>query len=337
MTTEWKRASTDWFRDCKWGVFTHYLTKPETTADEWNRQVDAFDVQALAGQLESVGAPYYFITLGQGSGHYCAPNDTYDRIAGLRPSKCSRRDLVSDLYDALHSRGIELMVYVPAEGSWADHEARKGLKMTAHWSDDPQFGWGEGPQWARYRLPEFQSHWEEICRDWSRRFGGKVRGWWVDGAYGREHRYPDNEPPNLKTYAEALREGNPATLIAFNPGVKVPVIAYSRYEDYTAGELSGDLPVGGWGLGDNPAFCGFGPIRRFVDGEQYHVLNFLGPFWCASPPRFPTELAAGYTKYVNAHEGVVTWDVPISREGRIPDAFAEQLRAIGRATGTLTA
>ena len=94
------------------GVFTHYLTTPETTADEWNRRVDGFDAQGLADQLAEIGARYYFITLGQGSGHYCAPS------------------------------------------------------------------------------------------------------WWVDGAYGREQRYPEHEPPNLRTYAEALKAGNPEAIVA---------------------------------------------------------------------------------------------------------------------------
>ncbi len=55
------RVDADWFRDCRWGVFTHYLTQPGTTADEWNRQVDGFDTHRLAEQLASVGAPYYFL------------------------------------------------------------------------------------------------------------------------------------------------------------------------------------------------------------------------------------------------------------------------------------
>jgi len=86
------RADTDWFKDAGWGVFTHYLTANETTAEDWNKQVDNFDLTGLADQLESVGAKYYFITIGQNSGHFCAPNETYDSIVGIRPSKCSTRD-----------------------------------------------------------------------------------------------------------------------------------------------------------------------------------------------------------------------------------------------------
>ena len=265
MQTSWNRADTAWFRRAGWGVFTHYLTKPTTSADEWNRQVDACDVAALAEQIASVGARYLFFTIGQGSGHYCAPNATYDRYAGISPSKCSRRDLISDLYAAMQPRGVELLAYVPADGPWADPEARKGLGITAHWSDDPSFDWGPGAQWAKFRLPEFQRRWEDVCRDWSLRFGRKVRGWWVDGAYACEQRYPPHEAPNFHTYATALKAGNPDAIVAFNPGVKVPV---------------------------------------------------------------PTELVVGYTRYVNAQGGVVTWDVPISPEGRIPEPFLAQLRAI---------
>ncbi len=126
---------TEWFARRRWGVFCHYLTSPQTTVDEWNRRVDAFDVAALAGRLASVNAGYFFITVGQGSGHYCAPNPTYDAIAGVRPSKCSDRDLVADLYEALCPRDIDLLVYVPADGSNGDPEARKGMKLTAHWHE----------------------------------------------------------------------------------------------------------------------------------------------------------------------------------------------------------
>jgi hypothetical protein len=57
---------------------------------------------------------------------------------------------------------------------------------------------------------------------------------------------------------------------------------------------------------------------RFVNGEQYHLLNFLGTEWGKGQPRFPAELVAGYTRFVNAHDGVITWDVPVGKNGHIP-------------------
>jgi len=324
---------TKWFADRKWGVFAHYLTIPETTADEWNRRVDSFDTNALATQLASTGAGYFFITLGQGSGHYCAPNSTYDGYVGINPSKCSQRDLISDLYESLQHYGIDLLAYVPADGSNADVDARKGMKMTAHWSDkntDVDWTTIAGKSWAQFRLPEFQRIWEEVCRDWSLRFGKKVKGWWVDGAYAPHERYPDSEEPNYISFAAALKAGNADAIVAFNVGVKVPVISATSHEDYTSGEVAYDLPLGGSGLGDNPAWGNNGPIKPLVGNARYHILSFLGPWWGAEPPRFPTELVVGYTRYINQHGGVVTWDVPVSPTGRIPEPFLEQLRAINK-------
>jgi hypothetical protein len=104
----------------KWGVMTHYLAdwKAQTdhlnmSAEEWNRLIDGFDVETLADQLQGVGASRYQIGLGQNSGYYLAPNATYERIVG-EPGRCARRDLVSDLYAALHKRGIRLTVYLPS-------------------------------------------------------------------------------------------------------------------------------------------------------------------------------------------------------------------------------
>lgn len=309
---------TEWFASLGWGVFCHYLTAPQTTADEWNRQVDAFDVTGLARQLASVNARYFFITVGQGSGHYCAPNEAYDHITGMRPSKCSRRDLVSDLYEALRPMGIELLVYVPADGSWADHEARKGLGMQRHWSDGG-FKWGTGERWSQFRWVEFMGHWEDICNDWSLRWGSKVHGWWVDGCYGAEFRYPDHEEPNFRTFAAALRAGNPDAIVAFNPGVLTPVIHYTDHEDYTAGEIAESLPE-----------CK-GPFVAGPSGhkDRFHILSYLGESWCRGQPRFPDEMVCGYTKHVVGKDGVITWDVPIRENGLIPEAFIKQLGAIG--------
>jgi len=162
-------SNTDWFHDAKWGVFTHYLGAPpstdggaELTAEAWNAQVDAFDVPGLVEQIVSTGARYYFITIGQNSGHYCAPNPTYDRLVGIEPSRCSRRDLVADLARALAPHGIPLLAYLPSGAPAADHEARRRLK----WLWGAQGGWQLPGEPVGGRLADFQRSWEAICRDW---------------------------------------------------------------------------------------------------------------------------------------------------------------------------
>lgn len=306
------KANTDWFKDRRWGVFTHYLGKPEMSADDWNRQVDAFDVERLARALDDVGAPYYFITIGQNSGHYCAPNAAYDALTGIVPSKCSQRDLVADLYEALHPRGIELLVYLPSGAPSMDLQACAALE----WEWGLEGGWpNDGPRTGK-RLAAFQTRWEAICRAWSLRWGARVRGWWIDGCYFADEMYRHPDAPNFASFAAALKAGNPESLVAFNPGVLVPVVTHSEYEDYTAGEIAEAFPT-----------C----PGRWVGDAQYHILSYLGSSWCAGPePRFPDDFVAGYTEHLALHDGVITWDVPIDASGRIPDSFVRQLGMLSK-------
>ena len=54
-------------------------------------------------------------------------NGGANKLVGISPSKCSRRDLIADLAKALKSQNIRLLVYLPSGAPAADHEARKRL------------------------------------------------------------------------------------------------------------------------------------------------------------------------------------------------------------------
>lgn len=335
MKAEPVRKNIEWFKRARWGVFMHFLGSPSDSAGDWNERVDAFDVRGLGEQLERINAGYFCITVGQGSGHYCAPNSTYDRIAGVYPGKCSRRDLVSDLYDVLHPLGIALMVYVPSEGSWADFEARKGLGMHKHWNDR-RFMNLPADEIVKKNSPEtrwveFMLNWEKVVRDWSLRWGKRVRGWWVDGCYHPEIRYPENREPNLKTLSDALKSGNPDSIVAFNTGAHVPVSQSGRYDDYTAGELKDALWTGRPVLVEEESFRDLFPgrintrVSGIVRNAQYHVLTCLGEDWGKGAPRFSPELVSGYTKLINSLGGVISWDAPHDGNGLLPLSFEERL------------
>ena len=318
-----------WFAG-KWGVFFHYLANPAgranegKSAEEWSRQVDAFDVKGLAKQLQEVGADYFFITIGQGSGHYCARNPVYDKLTGISPSKCARRDLVSDLADTLNPLGIKVLVYTAAEIGWGDVEARKALGMTSH-HNDHLVGLrkrGQPNDWQANRKGqiEFLWNWVKIHEQWSKQWGTKIAGWWVDGCYHADVRFPENEPPNLKTLKAALRTGNPNAIVTFNTrGVKVPIPVSSPHEDYAAGEVSRQLPSscpGAWLEGEG--------IR-----SRYHSLSYLGRTWGqGDKPRFSDEVVIKYTRDVTSKGGFVSWDVPHTEKGLIPEAFMKQLRKV---------
>ena len=337
MPDDWIRANTDWFRDARWGVFMHYLAdvpsnrQPvELSPDEWNRRIDAFDAEGLAIQLADLRVPYFIITLGQNAGFYLSPNETYDSIVGRKPSRLSHRDLIADLIAAFKPRGIRLMVYLPIHAPALDSLAIEALKCTPLWDGS---GWGmtSGSYKASPdvddRLTEFQRNWEAVIQEWSRRWGKGVGGWWFDGCYYADRMYRSAEEPNFRSFASSVKAGNPDSLVAWNPGVKIPVVSVSEYEDYTAGEIAIDFPTRpvNW---ESPH-----EDYRYIDGAQYHILSFLGKWWSLGPLRFSDEFVIGYTKHVNGLAGVITWDVAPTPAGRVQDEFMRQIQSLRTACG----
>jgi hypothetical protein len=298
-------------KQAKWGVMNHYLAdlqgkRPNLTMSvgEWNKLIDKFDTEALAEQLHSVGASYYQISIGQNSGYYLSPNPVYDKLTGIQPSKCSRRDLIADLYESLHKRGIRLMVYLPSGAPDEDKAAETALE------------WRKGP----FPNREFQLKWQQVIRYWSERWGKKVSGWWFDGCYYPNSMYRSAKAPNFASLAAAARAGNPDAVVAFNPGVDYKIFAMSPHQDFMAGEI------------DKPERV---ELSRSADGKldgvQIHMLSYLGRTWGQGTPRFTNEQAIGYSKQIWTDGGAVTWDAPVQLNGTLPESFLPQLNAIGKA------
>jgi hypothetical protein len=213
------------------------------------------------------------------------------------------------------------MVYLPSGAPAADVVARKKL----------QWRWGQPGDWqlpgepVGDRLVEFQRNWEAVIRDWSLRWGKGVAGWWVDGCYFADQMYRFDDEPNFASFARALRAGNSDAIVAFNPGVLVPVVAHTRFEDYSAGEIDHDH------LPQAVATCRGRWLEREGVPVQFHILTFLGKTWCGGErPEWPDDKIIGYTRHVVEKGGAITFDVPIERSGLIRRPFVDQLRAIGR-------
>ena len=303
-----KRAQ--WMQEARWGVMTHYLADWQArvggfkmTIDKWNEMVNGFDVEGLANQLQEVGAGYLIFTIGQNSGYYLAPNPVYDNLTGISPSKCSNRDLVTDLSKALRQRGIRLIVYLPSGAPAGDRAAIKALE----WINAP------------HPNIEFQRKWEQVISWWSLHWGDAIDGWWFDGCFWPNHMYRGAEP-NFESFARAARAGNDKSAIAFCPGTMWRTLSLTPHEDFIAGEM------------DNPDRM---LLRRVfdgsVDGAQFHYLSYIGERWGQAPSRFTTQQVIDWTKTVNNEKGAFTWDVPVQLNGLIREEFMQQLRELGKA------
>lgn len=319
---------------------SHWLFQPvgtgkvegnsDTLAVQWNERVEAFDVERLAEQLSQAGAKWFILTIGQNSSYYCAPNAAYDRLAGHSVSHCSTRDLFSDLAKALAKKNIRTMAYLPSGAPEIDAETCAALRWRNGYFKDqdgrPLTIDGVRVRRPNHRLTEFQCMWEEVVSTWAKQWGDLCAGWWVDGVYFADQMYRFEEEPNFHTFASALRAGNPGAAIGFNSGIARAdhLDQVSEEEDFSSGELNSYL------------YTPFGRSRSWDDVKdgrvgtsQLHLLNFLGTNWGqGNSPRFPDDLTLAWSRYILQNNGALTWDVPTSITGEIPQTFIETLKQI---------
>jgi hypothetical protein len=311
-----------WMSAAGWGLMFHYIDKPAssnepstTTAADWNRRIDGFDVANFSRRVRESGAAYVIFTLGQNTGHFCSPNSVYDDIVGVRPSLLSRRDLVAEIATAL-APDVRLIAYLPSHAPANHAEAIRAFKLMPSWDAG---AWGLKRDWteadcADERLTFFQRRWESVVAHWGERWGSLVSGWWIDGCYFAKHMYDATEGPNFASFAQALRAGNADRILAFNSGTVRPFERLSLEQDYTAGEFSDRLPVPNKWAG----------LESKTDGMQTHLLGYLGSWWGEGSPRLSDALAAGYTREVVSRGAAITWDVPLAADGSIAEPFLRQ-------------
>jgi len=128
--------------------------------------------------------------------------------------------------------------------------------------------------------------------------------------------YHHDDEPNFSSFAAALRKGNKDAIVALNEGVLTPVRPQSAEEDYTAGEIANDFYVY--------------PIKEKVQDAQFHILTYMGDTWGIGEPRLDDELFVGYTKHIMDRGGVISWDMPITHDGHIPEPFINQFSLLRR-------
>jgi hypothetical protein len=276
-----KSDKTDWMFRAKVGISTHYSGNRDNV-DEMARQ---FNVEKVAEQLAQVGAGWFLFTLHHQEWTMMAPNSIYDHIIGSSDFT-SKRDLPLDLSNALLPKGIKLMLYVNLRldpRSNCPEEVR-----------DSMGGWPVSD--------ELISNVADVYREFSIRYGNKISGWWVDGAWMSEFKQNQYRENWFETIANALRAGNPNAIVAFNPGLidYFGIIWYdrlSRYSpqnDYTAGEMQS---------------LDFVPDNRWIQGAQCHLWTYLGDSWNRSGLRFDNDEISDYAKKVTANGGVMTFEV----------------------------
>jgi hypothetical protein len=151
-------------------------------------------VDAFADMVEETGAAWVIFTTTHGPQYFPARIEAIERIL---PGHTTKRDLISEIADALHRRNIRLMLYY-------------------HTSV------GEMPA---YQKTDKSMWFDDLCtihQEINERYGARVAGWFIDDAH--KWIYPTDFPWERLT--RALKAGNPQRLIAFNPGTRPSVTLF---------------------------------------------------------------------------------------------------------------
>lgn len=317
-----KTDRTEWMYQKKYGVFLHFLNRDEelydvsdpTVLTPWERKQEAFDVEHFAAQLNEIGAGWCGITTMQQTRYMIAPNATYDKYTGYKPGEaCSRIDFIARLINALDQYDIGLMLYYTGDGPGYD---KRGLESFKCWQDE-----------EKILREDFVKKWAEIAREYSLRYGDKIKAWWHDGMWIG---YKDR-PELLKLYAEAFRAGNPNAAIATNIDSCIDqatgelVLSPRRgalYDDYTAGEI---------------VELGALPYHPFMDtcGARWHILTFLGKDensmvegWGEPGCKYKPGWLFDYVDEVHRRGGIITLDIHTSPNGTIDETQMRALRLL---------
>jgi len=219
------RHQPDWFKDAGYGLmfqWTNRATPPLGPIKPWEQKVNDFDIDAFADLVESTGARYVVWSITWGQQYIAAPITSLDKLISDRTTK---RDLLGEMADRLHERGIKLIFYYH-------------YGYECYHSRDME--WLEAVGGLKADKTELYENLMKIVSEVGTRYGDKLHGWWFDGGARYYNCHFDGSSGEagilsapFKAFSQAARSGNDERIIAYNSWIKPRV---TEYQDYYGGE-----------------------------------------------------------------------------------------------------
>lgn len=192
--------SARWFENQRIGVYPG--GRKVASIDEL---ADGFNVADLVSQAVAMNAEYVMFTAWHADMNLLYPSEVMQRY---RPGHCSKRDVISELYDALDKHGIQLILYVhPSDGHDFCEE------------DQSKLGWNDEGLYERWN--DFIN---KVFAELAARYCGKVTGYWFDGGL------PDQIRHGIQRLRCTIKKHDPQAVLiqneAFNDN------RFERWADY---------------------------------------------------------------------------------------------------------
>jgi hypothetical protein len=273
------------------GVMVHYLPDKQTI-----NEIKRFDVESFAASLAEMRASHLILTLGQNNGQYIAPNSALEVLCPGSAKNRPPRDLPLEIGQALRSRGIALILYLPFRAPQEDPALMTCLGDVNEQQPPP----------AR-----FIAAWSSVVRDWSERYGSLVSGWWFDGTYNTK----GMTPAGWDMLCSASRAGGGNRWLAFNAGEGPQRFSLKSApcQNLMAGEYM-----------EPPSHLNAAPSDLTL-----HVLTPLAASWGSpTPARFSASQLRTWFSEAATARGLFTLDMPIDAAGRFVPAHVALVKSV---------
>jgi len=273
------------------GVMVHYLPDKQNV-----NEIKRFDVEAFASALADMRASHLILTVGQNSGQYIGPNSALEVLCPGSAKNRPPRDLPLEIGQALRSRGIALILYLPFRAPQEDRALMSCLGDVNEQQPPP----------AR-----FIAAWSSVIRDWSERYGALVSGWWFDGTYNTH----GITPAGWDMLCSASRAGGGNRWLAFNAGEGAQRFALKSApcQNLMAGEY-------------------MEPPEHLSKGQSELVLHVLTPLaasWGSpTPARWSASQLRTWISDTASARGLFTLDMPIDAAGRFVPAHVALVKSV---------
>ncbi|BAJ00350.1 PPC domain-containing protein [Shewanella violacea] len=278
--------------------------------------IENYDVDTLVNQIKTIDGISYVIFNLSDAAHgdaYLAPHSI---LTTLNPDSTPNadRDLFGELAKAFHAAGIKVIAYAATQGpAMLKHGAAYAFDgvqdANGHWSSKSMTNWAK---WVTNKYGSAsddnykKAYAEVIIAEYAQRYGSLIDGWWFD----------HSSCANIPLLHKITKAANPAVILAFNKGQKVPLINNNPgYEDYTSGHptplrrstVSNDinLPMVESIEASSNGYVDDGAGHKSLG----HMFMPLGNTWNSGLSVWPLSKAVDWITRVNNACGAWTWNV----------------------------
>ena len=307
---EWEDLA--WPAGADYGVMIHWTAQSQPRQGSivpYARAAEALDVNRLAEDLKNMGAGYLILTANHEYPHFPGPLAAWEREF---PGMTVRRDLLRELAEKLHGRGMGCVLYVNPYAAYL-----RSQRLRAFLPDGPDRA--AGTPLPEVCLADYEAFSTALVSAIGEEYGELIDGYWFDSCYQPFYDWGAYDVDGL---LKAAKAGNPRRAACVNSWI-LPVV--SDRQDYWAGEVASVCRL------PEPGELRRGPMP----GTPLHTLLILDDPWVhaepdspVAPPRYTARELADYIAASRRIGAPVSVNMGVYQDGTFGEASLAVMREL---------